>query len=341
VKIQTLIKSLLISNDKLSIPELGSFVSKHKSAEIDDKTGDITPPTKEISFDETLKDDDGLLFNALLGHKLTEEEARKELELLKITILKTTTSKEKYKITGFGFLIKNDKGELVFKTTATDSLLPENVGLSPVSFNPDELNKIKTTKEKTKKEKVKKEKIKTTKPPKVKTEKDKQKSKKVMKGFLIAVPIIAIIVLLGLFHKPIIEKGKELFSNLKDTTTTQDIVDVDTTEIINNNNNNTPDELGNDKEYLKLLNSKITNTADINLGTEYKKFYIIVGSFSMKENANKYKDELRGQNYDASVISGDHFRVAIGGFNTADNLIAEYNKIKSKYGENVWILINR
>ena len=138
MKIQTLIKSLLIVNDKLSIPELGSFVSKHKSAEIDNKTGNITPPTKEITFDENLKDDDGLLFNALLGQKLTEEEAKKELKLLRTTILKNTEAKGKHEIPEFGFLFKDDKGELVFKTTATDSLLPENVGLSPVSFNPDE-----------------------------------------------------------------------------------------------------------------------------------------------------------------------------------------------------------
>lgn len=339
MKIQTLIKSLLIANDKLSIPELGNFVSKNKSAEIDEKTGSITPPTKEISFDETQKNDDGVLYNALIAHKRTKEEAKKELEYLKTTILKKTKSKGKYEIPELGFFINNDKGELIFKTTSTDSLLPENIGLTSVNFNSNELNKNKTTKEKTKKQKTT-----SSQPPKTKKAKDKQKSKKVMKGFLIALPIIAIIALLGIFHKPIIEKGKELFSSTKDTTETHNIANVDTSKIKNVNNNvdnNTPDELGNDKEYLKLLNSKITNTADINLGTEYKKFYIIVGSFSMKENANKYKNELKAQNYDASVISGDHFRVAIGGYNTADNLIAKYNSIKSKYGNNVWILINR
>ncbi|MBN2891778.1 MAG: SPOR domain-containing protein [Bacteroidales bacterium] len=354
MKIQSLIKALLISNEQLVIPNFGSFVSKHKSAEIDEKTGEITPPTKEIVFDQTLTLDDGTLRGELIGQGLTLEEANKEIDFLVKSINDKLESKTNYEIPELGFLSKNDKGEIFFTTTAKESLLPGNIGLSSISFNQADLNKVTVTKEKPKKEKTKSEKkdkeiTAIEKPKKEKTEKpkkDKQKSKKAVKALLIILPIVAILVLGWIFKDPIIEKGKEIFASNKDTTNTENIVNIDTNKVVNNNNNsnnsNIDNELGNDEEYRKLLDSKISSTADVFLGNSFKKFYIIVGSFSMKDNANKYKNELKNQGYDATVINGSEFyRVAIGGYDTADSLIEDYNKIKNKHGDNIWILINR
>lgn len=358
MKTHTLIKKLLITEEKVTIPGYGSFIAKHKSAEIDDKTGEIKPPTKEITFDANQKEDDGLLRGALVASGITEEEASKELIYFKNTIETKLSSNEKFEIDDIGFLTKDKKGTILFTQTENTSLLPENVGLASIQFGSDEINKV--------------TKINTTqKPPKEKKEKkekNKTKSKKIVKSLLVALPIVAIIALLAIFHKPIIEKGKQIFAGTKDTTeviddsnnviadnnnnsdnnnvdNTNDNSNIDNTNdnnVDNTNDNNLENELGNDDEYRKLLDAKISNTADVNLGNSFKKFYIIVGSFSMKENATKYKNELTNQGYDVTIINGtEFFRVAIGGYDKADNLIAEYSKIKNKYGNGIWILINR
>ena len=355
VKIQPLIKSLLISNEKISIPNLGSFISKYKSAEIDNKTGEITSPTKEIFFDESLKEDDGILVSALMSLNLSEKDAIKEIDHFRTSILKKIDFNSKFEIEDLGSFNRNDKKEIVFISTLKDFILPENIGMSSLSFAEDELVTTKLSKNNLKKEKRKK--TKTPKKPKEKKIiekapeiskdkkiKDKQKSKRLAKTLLIIIPIIAILVLLGVFHKPIIEKGQDLWSQMKDTTKNEIIVDENTSEndTVEINNDDTIDEFGNDEEYRELLNSGISSTAEVDLGNDYKKFYIIVGSFSVKEYADKYKDELVVQGFAAAVIDGsEYYRVSISGFDKADDLITTYNNMKSKYGDNIWILINR
>lgn len=59
------IAELLFENDVVHIPGLGGFVSQYKPAGVDQILGKMLPPSKQITFDENLQVDDGLLTEAL------------------------------------------------------------------------------------------------------------------------------------------------------------------------------------------------------------------------------------------------------------------------------------
>lgn len=57
------ISDLLLLHDCVIIPDFGGFICNYKSAKIDEVSGMIYPPTKEIIFNRNLKHNDGLLIN--------------------------------------------------------------------------------------------------------------------------------------------------------------------------------------------------------------------------------------------------------------------------------------
>jgi nucleoid DNA-binding protein len=59
------IAELLFEHDVVHIPGLGGFVSQYKPAGVDQIQGKMLPPSKQITFDENLQVDDGLLTEAL------------------------------------------------------------------------------------------------------------------------------------------------------------------------------------------------------------------------------------------------------------------------------------
>ena len=50
-------------HDCVIIPQFGGFVGNNRSAVLNETTGIITPPSKEILFNLNLKTNDGLLIN--------------------------------------------------------------------------------------------------------------------------------------------------------------------------------------------------------------------------------------------------------------------------------------
>jgi cell division septation protein DedD len=65
VDVGTHIAELLFEHDVVHIPSLGGFVSQYKPAGVDQIQGKMLPPSKQITFDENLQVDDGLLTEAL------------------------------------------------------------------------------------------------------------------------------------------------------------------------------------------------------------------------------------------------------------------------------------
>ena len=60
-----LISSLLYKHECVIIPDFGGFITNYKSANIDNVQGFIQPPSKSISFNQKLTNNDGLLVNFL------------------------------------------------------------------------------------------------------------------------------------------------------------------------------------------------------------------------------------------------------------------------------------
>ncbi len=331
MEIKTLIKNILISNNQVAIPKVGSFVAKYKSAKINKH--EITPPTKEIFFDQKLKDDDGVIVEYLMGQGLSKADAEKELAAFSGAVKKQLDTNNKVNFEALGYLSKNNK-KIIFTPTTETSLLAENIGLGAVKVK-KETNKGKAQ-------------AATATVPKDKTpKKTEQKSKKKSKALFFIIPIAIILILLGVFYKPILSKINQADESTQPTETIAKAAEVTPAQPEETTVKPVDDEvnaqLGNDEEYKKILNEKISSTAEVPIGNEYKKFYIIMGSFSREANALKLQKELKSEgNQKVIIIKGkDYYRVALDGYDKADPLIADYKKVTKRYENDIWILINK
>lgn len=72
------------------------------------------------------------------------------------------------------------------------------------------------------------------------------------------------------------------------------------------------------------------------------RFYIIIGGFSMKNNALKLKDKLLREKMDTKVIAPDIHnklhRVTVADYKDLDEALRNLNKLRAKYGNSIWVL---
>lgn len=381
MKLITVLQRILILKDTAYISGLGTFIAKYKPAEFDKNTNSFSPPTKEIIFDTEYNSNDINVNEALLAEGLNPEQISNEIASF-VESVKDLKDAEKFEIEGLGYFYKqnekilfknesnysldiNNYGFEKIKVSANinsrnqkeplkeikkETVTKEKVQLKETN---KEINKVaekekvseKETKQKqevpVKEEKVvEKAEIKkenNTLKAEIKPTADTNKKKFNIAYVLIPFVVVLIIALGFIYRKPIIS----LFSNKKNTKDTTQITKVDTIKH-NTNDNNYNELLGNNEEYKKILNSKIKNTANVYLGTNYKFFYIIANSFSSKENADNFAQQLRQKGFNPEIIDGNkYFRVTLGGYDYADDLIKDYNHLKNNFGKDIWILINK
>lgn len=133
MEILNYIKSLLLLNDCVVIPDFGGFVSNYKPAQV--KHNRFMPPSKEIVFNPKLQKNDGLLINFI-----SEEEgigyfdAKIKVESFVEKSLIKLENYEKVVFEGLGVLFYNRMENLLFEPTNNENLLIDSFGLESFSY---------------------------------------------------------------------------------------------------------------------------------------------------------------------------------------------------------------
>ena len=82
------ISDLLFLHDCVIIPDFGGFICNYKSAYIDDESGLICPPSKDILFNRNLTHNDGLLVSWIAGKEnISYEKATSSVYFLQTAVL--------------------------------------------------------------------------------------------------------------------------------------------------------------------------------------------------------------------------------------------------------------
>lgn len=137
------IHELLLENETVIIPGFGAFISIYKSAEI--KENEIKPPSKEISFTQQIKNNDGLLVAAVARRgKISQANALKKIERERENMLYQLDKGEKVTLENVGELFYNEKNEIQFTSFHDDNLLLESFGLETISID-DTIEKTEET----------------------------------------------------------------------------------------------------------------------------------------------------------------------------------------------------
>jgi nucleoid DNA-binding protein len=125
--------NLLLENESVIIPGFGAFISNYKPAEI--SGNEIKPPSKEISFTQRIKNNDGLLVTAVARKgKISQTNALKRIEKERENILYQLDKGEKVTLENIGELFYNEKNEIQFTPFQDENLLLDSFGLETISF---------------------------------------------------------------------------------------------------------------------------------------------------------------------------------------------------------------
>jgi len=140
MKFDKYIKDLLYRYECVVLPNLGAFVARNTPSNIDESNNIIYPPSKIISFNASIKEDDGLLANHIsicenISHKKAIEKINK-----KITAYKKTLNQEKeLRFKNIGSLSLKDNN-YIFSPSNNINFLSSSFGLA--EFSTSKINRI-------------------------------------------------------------------------------------------------------------------------------------------------------------------------------------------------------
>ena len=127
------IRDLLYRYDCIILPNLGAFVTRNVSSNIDETNSLIKPPQKIISFNSNINENDGLLANHIsVVENISHKQAAKKVEKKILSYKKILNNKKFLKIKDVGELSLND-GKYLFSPSNKINFLSSSFGLTEFS----------------------------------------------------------------------------------------------------------------------------------------------------------------------------------------------------------------
>ena len=127
------IRDLLYRYDCIILPNLGAFVTRNVSSNIDETNSLIKPPQKIISFNSSINKNDGLLANHIsVVENISHKQAAKKVEKKILSYKKILNNKKFLKIKDVGELSLND-GKYLFSPSNKINFLSSSFGLAEFS----------------------------------------------------------------------------------------------------------------------------------------------------------------------------------------------------------------
>ena len=341
------IHGLLLENETVIIPGFGAFVSDYKPAEITDDTNELKPPSKEISFNRQIRNNDGLLVGSVaLGEGVSHFDALKLIEKERENLIYNLDKGEKVTLEDTGELSADEKFEIQFVPFEDENLLLDSFGLETVLLE-DSVEKkgvpvkVEASSEQKKEEPkpvvIAEKKFSETKPIPVQNKKPEKEEKK-KRGWLWLLLMLLPIIIVGVFllnqnktdKKPEVKTIEKPTLVIKEKPVVkQDSVVVDSISVSSQDS------------------SKIKKTEIIPIETvisDSPKYYLVGGSFKEEKNADNYLIELKEKGFEPFNLGkrGNFYIIGIGAFNTEkEALIAKKKFTTENPGSGAWVMENK
>jgi len=311
--ISTYISDLLFLHDCVIIPKFGGFVGNNTSSVLNETTGFISPPSKEILFNPNLQTNDGLLVNHIaISEQITNEEAKRNLEEYVSTIKEKLQSIRTYRIEKVGLLSIG---------------IDENILFLQDSFTNYNLDSFGLKSQQTKKVDIINKKIELVTAP-ISNKKGRNRA---WRAAAILLPII------GLSLISITQENKinNIYSQMANfnpfsiTENTEEIFELESENL--ENISIKPEDV--------ITNPKVEIIEEDDVIIE-KNFYLIAGAFGEKNNAEKLVKKLQAENYNSSIVGttrGGLIRVSFDSFETKEEANLALDILKSE-NKSAWIL---
>lgn len=307
------LKDLLFLHDCVILPGFGGFVANYSAAQKTDNDY-FSPPRKTIAFNPQLRHNDGLLANTVVTiENIKYDAAVKQIELFVSKIQKELEATGNYEIPAVGLFKKGREERILFVPNATTNFLVSPLGMQTFHIMPLTVKKSAETMQRTKKH-------------------------------FIAMPLLRRALVAGVsgfaLISLILNQGKVENLTLSSIAPTTLQEEVATEEI---NNTVTPNLTTATPKFAANTILETTPKAETEKAPTpiVKKYHVMVGCFTMKENAALQKSRLEDQNIEARVFpySNSLTGVSAGSFESfkkAEVLMNELrNNGKAPYA---WVL---
>lgn len=132
------LRPLLRDHDCVIIPDFGGLVAEYTPARVQPGGRHVlSPPTRQVAFNQGLTRNDGLLVDALRQHlNLPAAEAREALRQAVATLHRDLQTQQRTELPGIGVFRQVAGRGLQFEYTGTDNLLTAAFGLPELTVHP-------------------------------------------------------------------------------------------------------------------------------------------------------------------------------------------------------------
>ena len=126
------ISDLLFEHDCVTVPGFGSFLGNYKPAQFDLNEEKFTPPSKQLSFNSQIRENDGLLAKHISKKlNITYDEAVKKIHQ-KVIGWTIQIKSETIVLKNLGEIFLSNEDKIVFSPDNSINHLKDSFGLSPV-----------------------------------------------------------------------------------------------------------------------------------------------------------------------------------------------------------------
>lgn len=373
-QLSTYIEQLLSNYECVVIPGFGGFVANHKSAVVNSLQGKFMPPSKVVSFNRNLKNNDGLLANYIASEEgLSYDKAVEEIKLAVQELVRKLKTDKSVILSGLGQLFVDINGSIRFEPSLSKNLLLDSFGLT--TFNLIELPQLEkeiqpikeVDKEESKEEKVEQKSEAKVIPIKLPEQKNwKTVIKKV--GYAAAlIPFVAYLLWLPL--KTELFKGNNFsYADLNpftDKICPEYKMRAQMVSVVEEDaSNNLLEKLNtSDKEVVEIalfesqeeafdehktlfvrLKNIVAEPESTMVSVSKKqifKFHIIAGCFGDYKNAERLAAKLRKKGFSSGIIDQNKglYRVAFQSFTTREEALSVLASVKKDQNPNAWLLV--
>ena len=139
-EVNHIVSQLLLNNNCVVIPGLGGFVANPIPAKVDYARGLMIPPSKALTFNSSLTNNDGLLVTEVAkNNALSYENALEHVFSFAKKSSHALKNGERVGFPNVGFLFLNEAGKIAFEQDRFFNLLLSSYGLGQVEFIPEEV----------------------------------------------------------------------------------------------------------------------------------------------------------------------------------------------------------
>lgn len=328
------IRELLFEYDCVTIPGLGGFITQAKPARLMRERRRIYPPSRIVSFNALLSNEDGLLANAIARHEgISYREAVQRIEFFTLECKKDLESGKSVTFEGVGIMSVNPEGNLTFQPFPDVNFSASNYGLDSIFVHPPALPETPSR-------------ARSVRHIDRKPITERQKLPASVKWTLaIALPVIAFllwgIIFPGSFQRVYTNYtsiGTDLLKiDRKDAPVEVFKADPTPTNESRVENLEIP-VIVPDIEPTPLAES---STATLKTESPGPRYYIIGGCFENESNALKFLNELKSKGYNAELAGTTklgHLRVCYDSFPTKQQALEYLGKIKKQEDPAAWLL---